>query len=238
MDTLENILNDEPIAEPVTEVAEPEVEAQPREPDGKFASKGETESASPAPVVEKPEFEHAAIIGERRRRQEAEARIQELEQQLSSPKAPPPSVFEDEEQAWAARGEQFITIAEQRALARFEERQIARSAQKARAKYADFDDAAATFSEMARSNPALEHQLREADNPGEFAYEQAKTYTELQKYGGDMNALVEARVREQLAATTPKAPVNLPNSLADDQSARSNSGQPYQPLSIEQILKR
>src|SRR5690606_31249803 len=99
MDTLDNILSEEQdeIVEEAA-VAEEVTEETP---------KGEEESASPAPA-EEPPYEHAAVKGERERRQKAEQRLTELEKQLQalqSPAAepePPANMWEDEEK-WQAQ---------------------------------------------------------------------------------------------------------------------------------------
>lgn len=238
LETLDDILgNDEP---------------QPRDEQGRFAAKGEEApqgdvGESPSPVVEpvepaepaaQPELEHPAILGERRRRQAAEARIAELEAaQNAKPAQPIPSVFDDEEAAWEARSEQLLTLAEQRALARMEERNIARSAEKARAKYQDWETAVATFQDLATQNPLLERQLRDSDNPGEFAYTTAKAHMELQQYGGDINALVQARVQAELAKAKPATPAPaLPETLASGSGGRGSASTPTPMLTLEQIL--
>jgi len=251
METLEDIVNNEETEAPASQVetpVEPEAkpeeqqqaepkEEQPRDEAGKFKAKGEKESASPAPV-ETP-LDHKALVGERRRRQEAEARLAEIEaERTAEPQEPAPSVFDDEDAAWNARLEQFLPIAEQRAMAKFEENMIARSANAARAKYDDFDDAREVFTQMAKDNPMLEQQLRQSDNPGEFAYKSAKHHMELQQYGGSVDALVEARVKAELEkqkpAEQPKAP-DIPESLADAQSSKTATA-PTAPLSLDQIL--
>jgi hypothetical protein len=96
----EDIFSDEQsVAEPVEAVEqEPVQEAAPvevpRDEHGRFAPKGEEKSASPAPV-EEPQLEHPALIGERRRRQEAEARIVEYEAKLAAMQRPEPAPMPD-----------------------------------------------------------------------------------------------------------------------------------------------
>lgn len=241
MNGLEDILNDEVTTEPTPEVTEQEQPVQPRDESGRFAPKGEEESASPAPVEEKPTLEHPALIGERRRRQEAEARAAELEARLNSQPAPQPADIWENTQEWQSQfRDQLLTEAEQRAVARIEERNIARSAIAARSKYQDFDEVIGTFSELARQNPMLERQLRDADNPGEFAYTTAKTQMELQQYGGDVGALVAARVKAELEKAQPKPPepgVTIPESLAGAQSARGTTAPTPSSFSLDDILR-
>src|SRR4051812_6942305 len=116
MDGLDDFLKSEqqPVAAEETAVQpEPNAEAQApeavaeepkgpvRDDKGRFAPKGETEGASPAP--EEAPLDHAALIGERRRRQESEARIAALEAQIAQlsqqPAQPAPDMFEDP-QGW------------------------------------------------------------------------------------------------------------------------------------------
>lgn len=103
----EDIFSDETEVTPVVEAApepvevvpeaEPEAVEVPRDDKGRFAPKGEQEGASPAPV-EEPQLEHPALLGERRRRQEAEARIAEYEAKLAAVQqapAPVPDPIDD-----------------------------------------------------------------------------------------------------------------------------------------------
>ncbi len=102
-DNLDAFLNGDTTAEqPVEQVEAPE---QPRDDAGRFAPKGEPEQpeagASPVPEqLKEPELDHKALLGERRRRQDAEARLAELERQLSAPQTTVqpqtvPDMFED-----------------------------------------------------------------------------------------------------------------------------------------------
>ena len=245
MSDLKDILSDEEDVETAVVVEEVEQEvaepvAVPRDESGRFAPKGEEESASPAPVEETPQLEHPALIGERRRRQEAEAREQALRAQLeqaSRPEEPPADLWENTE-AWQ---NQFKTTvldeATQRAIATMEERNIARSAAKARGKYEDWEDVSGAFSDMMRQNPILELQLRDADDPAEFAYSTAKTHMELQKHGGDINALVAARVQEELNKAPPAPPPAIPESLAGASGGRGKSDGPPPALTLDDILR-
>lgn len=244
MNGLEDFLNDEDVtAEALPEVEqapEPEVVEQPTQPrdeSGRFAPKGEAESVSPAPVEEQPPLEHPALIGERRRRQEAERRLEQMEAERNQqPPAQPADLWENTPE-WR---NQLLAEAEQRAVAHIEERAISRSAVAARGKYQDFDDVIGTFAELARQNPVLERQLRDSDNPGEFAYTQAKAHIELQQHGGDLNALVAARVQQELAkapAPEPKPEPDIPESLAGAQSGRGKSAGAPPALTLEDILR-
>jgi hypothetical protein len=241
-----------------------------RDERGRFAPKGDPApaeepkpepGASPAPKVDDPKLDHPALIAERRRRQEAERRVEEL-QARPNPQAPqhpatqpgpqapagPPDRFEDPEgyDNW------LIATVTQRAraeaIAAHQEERIATSAEAARAKYPDWTDKASVFADLARANPALEQTLRNHPNPGEYAYSTAKLHLELQEHGS-LEGLIAAREEAARAAAraeaeragtiAPPAPVNIPQSLASSQSARSAPADaPSGPLSLEDILKR
>lgn len=236
MDTLDNILSDEDIAEEpaAAEVAEPE--AQPRQPDGKFAPKGETESASPAPV-EEPQFDHQAVIGERRRRQEAEAKLAEMEQRLQSLQTPPqpaPDMFEEPE-GWQQhfRGDVVTTAVQQATL----NAKLDMSEMMVRQAQPDFEDMKATFLELAKDNPVLVQQALNDPHPWNKAYQIAQNHKAMQELGATNVSDLEAKLREKIQAElAQQAPApSLPNSLADSQSSRTSAGA-FKPPSLDDIL--
>jgi len=240
MDTMQDILSDEPIADIVTEevVAEPVAEAQPRQSDGKFAPKGETESASPAPV-EEPPFEHAAVKGERERRQKAEQRARELEehlQALQNPPQPLPSVFEDES-AWQQQfGSQVVSTAVQQAT--FNSK-LDMSEMMVRQANADFDEMKEAFLALAEENPVLRQQVLSDPHPWNKAYQIAKNHKAMQELGATDVESLKARIREEMQAEMAQQPAaqapQIPQSLADSQSSRSSVGVPV-PLTLHEII--
>ena len=239
MDELDNILNDEP-TQAVEVVEAPQVEEQPRQPDGKFAPKGEPESASPAPV-EEPALEHPALIGERRRRQEAEAERERLSKELEAlrnPPAPPPSVFEDE-QGWQQHfGSEVINTAVQQAT--FNSK-LDMSEMMVRQANADFEEMKAAFLELADQNPSLRQQALQDPHPWNKAYQIAKSHKAMQDLAAadvdDLREKIRAEITAELG-NRPAAAPTLPNSLADSQSARTSAGAVFQPPTLEDILGR
>lgn len=236
-------------AEAPTQEAEPEKVERPRGPDGKFIPKGETPEAQPAPegaspAPAEPPLEHPALLGERRRRQEAEAQLQQMQAQLAqlqqAPPKPAPDQFEDPDgyTAWLREEIKREAVAEARAEAMqaVQYQRIEMSAMQARQSLPDYDEKIAAFGQMIQSNPALLEQLYRAPNPAEYAYNTAKTQLEISQYGG-IDGLINARVAEALKtaqpATAPTPPI--PDSLAATQSAR-NTAAPSGPPSLEEIL--
>jgi hypothetical protein len=241
------------VSETPTEAAETseQVEDEPKGPvrdeKGRFAPKGEKEDASPA--SEEPRLDHAALIGERRRRQALEAELEQIRAQYAQQPQPQ---FQPQQQGIPDRWEdpegydryliaQASQLAEERAMHAVQTQRIYSSAVAARAKYADYGDAHAVFGDMVQQNPMLFQQMVNAPDPAEFAYQTAKTEMEIRQYGG-IDALVQARVQAELAKAqpqpTPTQP-NIPDTLADAQSARgSSSAQAFTVPSLDDILRR
>lgn len=241
MDTLDDILNDEDIANPEVQETEqvetPEAKAErERDEKGRFAPKGETESASPAPV-EEPAFDHAAVKGERERRQKAEQRARELEEQLQAlqqPPEPPVSMWEDEN-AWQQQfGSQVVTTAVQQATFNAK---LDMSEMMVRQANPDFDEIKEVFLELARENPVLQQQALADPHPWNKAYQIAKNHRAMQELGATDVESLRAKIREELKAEmAPAAPaINLPQSLADSQSSRTSAGA-FKPPTLDDIL--
>ena len=265
MDNLDDFLKgseEEPVAEAVEaeapeaveqpEITEtPEVAEEPKGPvrdeKGRFAPKGAAEAEKDAsPASEEPKLDHAALIGERRRRQALEAELEQLRQQYAQPvqQAPEqqaiPDRWEDPEGYDRYLISQASAIAHEQATHAFQTQRIYQSAVAARGKYADYGDAHAVFGEMVQQNPGLFQQMVNAPDPAEFAYTTAKTEMEIRQYGG-IDALVQARVQAELAKAQPApAPTpTIPDTLADAQSARgSSAAQPFTVPSLDDILRR
>jgi hypothetical protein len=274
---LDSILNDD--KQPVQEIETPEVPETPTEPEatpepvaeepkgpvrdekGRFAPKGETESASPAPVNEPP-LDHAAVLGERRRRQEAEARIRELEQRMAqfqqptyqptahpAPQAAPS--FEFNEDLYWSNPQQFLDgFAQNIRQSVMQEVQgiipqmvtgvsIDRAEQAARARYEDYDQAIAAFREVALVTHSVREKMAVQADPAEFAYQECKRLLEMSNYGST-NEYIEAEVARRLAAiqqVAKPAPI-IPVSLADAPASGPSGTVPTAPPSLDAILTR
>lgn len=244
--SIDSILNDEPSEEQPPAVVEtpepeaPEPEAGPvRDEKGRFAAKGETESAPPAPAEEK--FDPAPVIAERRRRQEAEQRAQALEEQLKalqSPPAPPPSVFEDE-QGWQQHfGSQVVSEAVAQASLNAT---LNMSEMLARQANADFDEVKAEFLSMAEQNPSLIAQARSDPHPWDRAYKIAKNARTMQELGATDIGALEAKLREkimaEMASATPPAP-RLPETLSTERNVGQRTGPAWSgPRPLSDLLR-
>ena len=266
---LDSILNDDDTPEQVIETpeapetpAEPEATPEPtaeepkgptRDEKGRFASKGEAESVSPAPVNEPP-LDHAAVLGERRRRQEAESRIRDLEAQIASFSQPKPqpaapaaqaAPFEFNEDLYWSNPQAFLDSFRQSILNEVQGvvPQIVtgvtldRAEQAARGRYEDYDSARDAFYQAAVVNPTLAQKALSQADPAEFAYQEGKRLLEMANYGST-NEYIEAEVARRMAEAQPPAPAPvIPVSLADAPAAGLTGRAPVSPPTLDQILK-
>ncbi len=158
----------------VEEEAKP-AEAAPAEP-AKPAEAAVVEPTAKEPV--RPEV--AAIIDERKKRQQVERELQELKAKAE----PKPDFWENPEQATAATVRQMLDPVKSE---NFELRM-----QLAELRYPDFGDAVKAFLEVAQNDPTLTYQIDHAPNPIDFAYREGKRLKELAPYGGDFTKYREA----------------------------------------------
>lgn len=250
--SLDSILSDEPITEPVEtpEVeaeATPEPEAeQPRGPDGKFLPKQtgvepeETPEAVP-PTDKLPKEDYKAIRDEREKRQRLEAELEALRQQVQSqqaqtPPAPPPSIWEDE-QGWQQHfGQQ---VAQQAAL----NAKLDMSEMLTRQNNPDFEEVKARFIEMAQANPAIVQQAMADPHPWAKAYSIAKNAAKMEELGAvDLNDL-KAKLREEVMAELQQAsvpvqqPLAVPPSLTGERNVGARTGPAWAgPKSLNELL--
>lgn len=254
---LSNILSDEP-TETIPAAPEPEEPQepalQPRDESGRFAKKGEEEGASPAPVEtpqDDPPFDHAAVKGERNRRQAAEqerdnfrAELDALKQQFQQlqqprePQAPPPSIWEDE-QGWRDNfGAQVVQQASFNAALNLSEMLTRKE------NAADFDEMKARFLSIAEQNPAVVQQALSDPDPWGKAYRIAKNAATMESLGATDLETLKAKMREEVMAElqqgqspVPQAQVTLPPSLTGERNVGSRSGPAWAgPTPLKQML--
>lgn len=265
--SLDDILNGEETLEPVAAapvaepVAEPAAEAQPRDDKGRFAPKGETEeaqaaepapSASPAP--QEPEFNHPATLGERRRRQAAEAERDELKRQLAQfqqqpaqPQAPQvpavaPDPWDDPQGHAQWTIQQAARQAREEAQAVFDYNRTLQSAHQAAQRHPDYDEKIDVFRTLLEQNPSLEAQMKAQPDPAEWAYQTGAQHSKLAQYGS-LDAMLEAekKVWEAEALEKLKAnltPATVPPTLSNERNVGSRSGPEWSgPTPLSDILR-
>ena len=240
----------EPAEQPQEQVEEPQAPTEgdkpkaerPRGPDGKFIPKGEEAGSPPAQESTIPE---SALLGERRRRQEAEQRAQMLEQQVQQylaqqQQAPDPDMFEDPEGFRNTLKEQIkaeaIAEARREASEMFHLHRVATAAQQFMAEKPDYQESINVFGQMASVNPHLLAECRNAANPAEYAYNAGKTQLEIAQHGS-IDAVIQARVEAQMKAQQAAPTPQVPDTLADAQSSRGSAA-PLNVPTLDEILKR
>jgi hypothetical protein len=162
------------------------IEKQPRAEDGKFAS-AKVEEKPVEKSVEKPRADVAAIIDERRKRQDAERRLAEA---LQSKPAEKTSVFTDEDKAISERVSEGTRP--------LRDLLFKQSVKLARITYKDgYAEAEQAFADAAEKDERLFEGLRNSDDPGEYIYSVGLQIKELADVGGDF-----AKYREKVTAVT------------------------------------
>jgi len=234
--------------QPEAEAEAPEVEAKdegrPRDEKGRFIPKGEKEEASPPEAEERIPVK--ALQEERRKRQELEAQLMQMQQHLQQPpqqqQAPqgPPDRWEDPEgyDQWLVT--QAAHAARAEAYQQFQYQRLAESGNRLRQSTPDYEEKIQVFGQMANANPSLLAQLVQAENPAEFAYNLGKQQIEIAQYGG-IDGLIQAKVQEALSKAQPapveqKPSLSIPETLADAQSARGSESAAFNPTPLESIL--
>lgn len=246
-DNLDDFLNNEPAAEVETPEQEaPAAEAAPveteeakaervRDEKGRFAPKGEKDEAAP-PAAEEQGIPVKALQEERRKRQELEAQLAELQARLQ-PQQPAPDIWEDT-QGWQQHfGNEVANAATQQAAlnARLDmsEMMVAQS-------QPDFEEARPKILEFMGQNPALRDEILSDRHPWLKAYTIVKNHERMQELSATNVSELEAKLREQIKAelAAEKAPApEIPQTLADAQSSRG-SASPLNVPTLDEILKR
>ncbi len=231
--SLSDLLSDD---EPVQTAVAEEPAGPARDEHGRFAQKGEEESASPAPV-EEPPFEHAAVKGERSRRQAAEqerdtfrAELDALKQQFQAtqqPKPAPAPDFWEDTPGWQQHfGGEVTRTAVQEAVF---QSQLNMSEMMTRQANPDFDEIKAQFLALAEQNPTLREQALADPHPWNKAYQIAKNHKAMQELGATDLDTLKAKLREELMAEVQGQQPQmqrpgLPPTLANERNVGTRAG--------------
>jgi hypothetical protein len=221
--TVEPVATPEPVAqetqpEPTTTVEQP---AQPRDERGRFAQP--EDKAHTVPV--------AALIEERRKRQELEQRLQHQpvtdEQFWQSPTQAAQQMLQPTVEAMQQQMENY----------RFDMAEAL-----TRSLHPDYDQVREGFlAKRASGDPwamAIDAQMRQQANPAKFVYDQWSRVSQVESIG-DLSAYrarIEAEVRAQvLKELHPNAPV-VPRSLNSEPSAQAPTAEAFQPTPIGNLF--
>lgn len=186
------------------------------------------------------EWTKKAVLDERRKRQELERKLEELQKQ-QQPADKRPDLFADPE---GALSHLETRLRQESAAARIE-----LSQELMRSLHDDYDELEAEFHDLAKDNPVLLKQLAQATNPARFAYEtahkarQAAALNDVDKVRAELEAKhlaeIEARVRKEYEEkygkeAVKRAAASAP-SLAATTGKSSINDQPEE--SLDNILK-
>jgi len=201
-----------------------------RDEQGRFAKTGE-DSGPPPP---EPVF-NKAVLDERRRRQEAEARAATLEAQLQAYQSPPPSVFEDE--AGFASNLQSQAVQQAVSEATYQSH-LNMSEMMVRQANPDFEAVKAEFLALAAENPTLAQQALSDPHPWNKAYQIAKNHKTMQEMGSlnidDMKAKMRAEIMAEMQVPAPRQ--GIP-SLTTERSVGARTGPAFSEPSLADFLR-
>lgn len=259
---LEELLGEEPAVETPTVEAAPEPEAtpepvaaedvddgQPRGPDGKFLSKqtGDepqaTAEATPANPI--PDDQFKGYLTEKRKRQELEQQVAELNARFEAAQRQP-ATPEPEAEFWdnpkGAIASEVQRAVQQVLQAQAQQQTMERinvSETAAKGKYADYDDALHAFRQAASANPSLVQQMTGHADPADFAYKTGKRSLDLEKLGSldELIAAERAKWEQEARAAMPAPTVALPSTTATDGSVGGRTGPAWAgPVPLDQLL--
>ena len=242
---LDDMLSDDPAAPAAAQSAPPAPEPIAAEQTGDR----EPEAAPPAASLEQhadPEFvPRKAVIEERRKRQDLERKLAELEAQRAPARPPEPQA---EAPDWYANPEQAAAVMRFEMQNQIYQTKVYQSEKAMKAEHQDYDEVSTIFAEVAKADPNLARQVFEHPFPAEFAYQAGKQIQLMCDIGNDPGAY-RARLKAELMAELGQSPepaapqaqprsAAVPRSLARDvsQQPRRTNGQFDAPASLDEIL--
>ena len=200
-----------------------------------------TPESKASETTEEEPWTKKAVLDERRKRQELEQRLKDLE----SKKEPEPAPD------WWADPEKAAQHQSQQIEARLYQQKVEIGQDLMRSQHDDYDDMEARFMEMAQENPARRTELQKSANPARFAYETAKKAAEYDaikdvdsyraKLEAEVRKDVEAKLRKELEAEQEKKAKKeaaIDPSLASTSSKGGLKSDDYAgPTPLDEILK-
>lgn len=252
--SLDSILDQTPAEKPATVSAvETPPETVAEAPKQDETGEKPPEAAPPAAQRDSEQGRHVpvkALEDERRKRQELERLVADLQRQVQQPQQrpqaeqppqQPPDPWTDPEGAFRYQQQQFEN--------QLYQTRVSLSRAVLMGQKSDFEEYEKVFFETADANPGLYQQLRQHQSPAQFAYDMGRKIKMQREIGDDPEAY-KARLREELMAEiqSQQAPQQAPQSqaakapppksLAGTPSAqpRDDRGRFAGPASLEDIL--
>lgn len=150
-----------------------------------------------------PKWARDAVVSERKKRQEYERQIAEMQgrlqtlQQFAQPQQAQQKPQAEEAPNFYADPERYISRQLEAVKAEQASQRMSMSAAMVRTQHPDYDEVLPAFMEAVRNAPYLEQQVMNHPHPAMFAYETGKTYLEARKYGGSLEEM-KKKLREEL----------------------------------------
>lgn len=236
--SLEDIFNgvEQPEVAPQEEAPTAEAETEPVEE--VEAKQEEAPAASEEPEAEES-WTKAAVLDERRKRQERDVEIEKLQSQLRDLQAPKekvetPDIFENQE-AYT----QHLTGMMQQAM--LNER-VSMSQEFMRMQDPDYDLKESQFIDMAKENPILSEQLKSHAMPAKFVVDtvnkanQLRDMENIDEYKAKIRAEIEAEMRAELAGEA-KSKADLDNKVTSIKPSLANARSSNASDIVEQSLE-
>lgn len=239
--SLDNILNEESETEAEIRPVMPEPAEETGEQSQPEPEPVEEAEAGSPPADKAAKGQEAAIVAERRKRQEVEAQLEQLRREISAkpkePETPPPSIWEDEQGAFQHFGGQAVSQAVQRATF---EAKLNHSEFYARKNIDGFGDAWDDLNAWLSENPSVAQQATSDIDPWGYAYRAFQNQRTMQELGATDLKSLEAKIREKILAEQqaqqPPAP-SMPRSLSTTRSVSSRRGPEWSgPPDLKELL--
>lgn len=212
----------EPKPDPITDTFEVEEEEEEQEEATREAEQASEQVEKPAATTAAPESKEAAglkagIAAERKKRQELEAKLREMEARSAPAQVQraPVNFYENPEQ-YVMEAVNAVQMSHLNALAA-----------DMREQYEDFDELVELAAKSAELNPQIQMRVRSAGNPAKEAYRIGKELQEAEKLKDpeaykaslrdELKAELLAELRSELATPAPAKPV-LPRDLSNGRS--------------------
>lgn len=225
-----------------TTTPEPETESKPEQEDSTPESEekpkeAEADDSKPESKDEDGNWTKAAVLDERRKRQELERQLE----QLQTEKKP------EEKKDWFDDPEGAASQIKQEFQSQIANTRIELSQEFMRTLHEDYDELEAEFVDLAKGNPAMLAEFQQSNNPAKFAYETARRhreYAELKdvdktraKMREEIRAELEQEFQQKAEAQQKKRDAIQPSLSSQGKgglSADDYSG----PTPLEDILKK
>lgn len=188
-------------------MSEPQATAEPSapvethtEPTGVQDSAAPPADAKPDAPPEPETWTKQAVLDERRKRQELEKKLGELEARLTQPPKPQqPKPEEQNKPDWWSSPEEAAQHMQQQMHLQVFETKVAMSERLMRQQHQDYDEVSKVFAAKAQEDPRLLQQLMAHPFPAEFAYQAGQQMRLLDEIGKDPTAY-RTKLREDLKA--------------------------------------